>query len=147
MPRSVQILAQVLPDPDSAYPLVFKPYKLDISQFGEKKRSEIEFDIQNRSDEELKLEVISYNPNYIDVDIPATVAAGAVVQGHVKVKDDKLEESFEKSLTIQATGPKENEKPVRFTVPVKRAYRNVTEHVNSAMSPPKPKGSSGGGGK
>ena len=146
LPRSVQILAHVLPNPDSAYPVAFDPYKLDISQFGEKKRTEIEFDIINRSPEKLKLEIVAYNDNYISVEVPDEIDANATVKGKVRVKPDKVDESFDKSVTFAVTGPNDK-KPIRFTLPVKRAVRKFSSKLNAAMKAPKSKSSKGSGGK
>ena len=43
--KRVQIIATVVLRPDSTYPLVMRPYKLDLTQFGDKVRKDIEFTI------------------------------------------------------------------------------------------------------
>lgn len=126
-------MAKVMPHPDSSYPVILKPYKLNINQFGEKSRTEIEFDISNVSDQDLEITLISYQDNFFSVDIPKTVGAGKAVKGHVKVTDEKAGESFDKSLTFAVQGA--NDKvPIRFTIPVRRVIRKLSAKVDSVMN-------------
>ena len=44
--KTVKITANIEIQPDSTYPIVISPYKLNISQFGEKVRDEMTFKIE-----------------------------------------------------------------------------------------------------
>lgn len=132
LPRSVQISATVLANPDSAYPVAVKPYKLDISQFGEKKRTEITFTLTNRSPEDLKIELVAHDPSFFTPTLPKTIKANGEATGTVKIKSEKVGESFDKSLTFAASPVNgSNQQPVRFTVPVKRTVRTLSAKADS----------------
>lgn len=134
LPRSVQITAHVLPRPDSAYPITFKPYKLDISQFGEKKRTKAKFTINNVSKSELEVSVIDYQSRFIDVDFKSTtIKPGESASGRVTINSDRIGESFEKSVTFVVKGEAQK-KPVRFTLPIKRTVRKLSSALDSTMT-------------
>lgn len=134
LPRSVQITAHVLPRPDSAYPITLKPYKLDISQFGEKKRTKAEFTVNNVSKTDLEIKVIDFQDQYFDVNFgPTTIKAGESAKGKVTINSDRVDQSFEKSVTFLVTG-KGQTKPVRFTLPIKRTVRKLSSTLDSTMT-------------
>ncbi len=121
--KRVQIIANVVSRPDSTYPLIMKPYKLDLSQFGEKLRDKIDFTITNVSDEKVDLSMISYSKDYFDVKLPASIDAGKTASGSLKLKKDVLKQNFEKSFTFETSDKNKS----RFTVPVKRQIRTSTK--------------------
>jgi hypothetical protein len=117
--KNVTITADVMARPDSTYPVVVKPYKLDISQFGEKTRDEMKFTISNVSDSDLTLTLASYPARYATVDLPKSVPAGKSASGTVKLTKKGVEGDFEKSFTIQVSDKANS----RFTVPIKRTVK------------------------
>lgn len=134
LPRSVQITAHILPRPDSAYPITIKPYKLDISQFGEKKRIKAGFTINNVSKLDLEIQVIDFQSRFIEVDFETTVIkAGESASGKVTINSAKVDQSFEKSITFVVKGESQK-KPVRFTLPVKRTVRKLSSALDSTMT-------------
>jgi hypothetical protein len=116
----VQIIATVVPRPDSTYPVVIKPDKLDMSQITEKVIDEYEFKIINRSDEDLEVILIADAPRFFELDLPKKIGAGESEEGQVKLLKSVLDESFEKSFTFELN----DEKNSRFTVPVKRRMKS-----------------------
>ena len=120
--KRIQILTNVVSRPDSTFPLVMQPYKLDISQFGEKLRDEIEFKIINVSDQPLELSMVAYPKELFHVILPASVQAGQTITCSLKLNKDAKESEFEKSFTIETS----DEDHSRFTIPVKRALRDAT---------------------
>ncbi len=100
-----------------------KPYKLDLSQFGEKLRDKIEFTITNVSDQKIDLSMISFASDYFDVKMPSSIAAGKAASCSLKLKKDVIDRSFEKSFTIETN----DEKNTRFTIPVKRKMRKSAQ--------------------
>ncbi len=130
----MQITTHVIADPDSTYPVVFAPYKLDISQYGTKKRAKIEFEINNVSKKDQAIELVSYDSRFMTLNIPKVVKAGETVKGSVKITDAKISESFTKSITLafKQSGP--NTKPVRFTIPVTRTVRPLSSKLDSVMT-------------
>jgi len=128
--KRVRIISQVVARPDSTYPLIIKPYKLDISQFGEKVRDEMKFNLTNISDQDIELSLIDRPEGYFDLELPDKVEAGKTAHGVLKLHDDTVEQSFEKSITIQLN----DEQSSRFTIPVKRTKRAVGQPATAAAT-------------
>ncbi|RKX25124.1 MAG: hypothetical protein DRP45_06650 [Candidatus Zixiibacteriota bacterium] len=117
--KKVTIIAEVVERPDSTFPVIIKPYKLDISQFGETIRDEIEFTITNVSEEDLEVQLVDLPQDLFELKLPGEVKAGESAEARLKLNKDMLEESFEKSLTIELN----DESETRFTIPVKRTVK------------------------
>jgi len=120
----VAIEADVTPNPDSSYPVVVKPYKIDISQFSEKPRNEVTFTIENVSDKPVELTLISFPDKLVEVDLPKVIEPGKTAEGTLRVKPDAVDQEFEKSFTFEVN----DENHTRFTVPIKRMVR-VQSHL------------------
>ena len=114
--KFVTITMNVVTRPDSTYPLIMRPYKIDLSQTGSKVIDEMSFEIRNVSDEDLKLKLGSYASEYFEVDIPKKIKAGETKKAKVRLLKKVLKKSFEKSFTIELSDEARN----RFTIPVKR---------------------------
>ena len=115
------ILAEVIQRPDSTYPIIVKPYKLDVSQFGDRVRDRMKFTVSNVSDKEVTLSLVAGMPNFAQIDLPKKIGAGQSASGELKLLPSVLEKSFEKSFTIEVQG--DAPKGIRFTVPVKRSVK------------------------
>ena len=115
-PKWVEINVNVVTRPDSTYPLIMRPYKIDLSQTGSKVIDKMSFEIRNVSDEDLKLKLVSYASEYFEVDIPKKIKAGETKKAKVRLLKKVLKKSFEKSFTIELSDEARN----RFTIPVKR---------------------------
>lgn len=124
--KHVEIIANVVKRPDSTYPAVIKPYKLDLSQFTDKVRDKISFDITNVSDVDLNLKLIAGYDDLFTLDLPKSIGAGKTAKAVLKLKKDAIAESFEKSFTFEF----DDEKNSRFTVPVKRTLRQTAKATN-----------------
>jgi len=121
VPFRLAIEANVMPRPDSAYPLVMEPYKVAFSRLNENSAGEKRFEIYNASDEVLELTMVSSASDFFEVDLPGTINPGATVLGKVTVREDKLNNSFEKSFTLRTNDSKSS----RFTVPVTQRVRQA----------------------
>ena len=117
--KSVKISCHVVMRPDSTHPIVIKPYKLDISQFGEKVRDRMSFNITNVSEQDLTLELIDLPVDLVEVDLPDKIEAGKSAKGELILKPKAIEESFEKSITIEL----DDQEKSRFTIPIRRVLR------------------------
>ncbi len=117
--KSVQISCSIATRPDSTYPILIKPYKLDLTQFGEKVRSETKFTIENISDQDLDLTTVSSPSEFISLTLPKVVKAGKTAEGVAKLTKAGVDAEFEKAITLQLS----DEKSSRFTIPVKRSIR------------------------
>lgn len=117
--------------PDSTYPITISPYKLDLTQAGEKVRSEMKFTITNSSDQDLSLALISLPTDLATVTIPKAVKAGKTAEGTIKLTKAGLDAEFEKAVTLQVSDSKNS----RFTIPVKRAVRSQAAVDPAAGTP------------
>ncbi len=115
----VIIHANVVKRPDSTQPVIIKPYKLDISQFGDKARNEMKFTITNVSDSDLNVRLIDLPKDLFEVTLAENIAAGKTAEGLLKLRPEALETPFEKSFTFEC----DDTETSRFTVPVKRAVK------------------------
>jgi hypothetical protein len=123
-------VSQIVARPDSTFPIVIKPYKLDISQFGEKVRDEMKFNITNVSETDLEIALIDMPEGIFELKLPDKVEAGKSAQGVLKLDGEALELSFEKSITIELN----DEAKSRFTIPVKRTVRMPGESASAEGS-------------
>jgi hypothetical protein len=121
-PTKLTIIANITTRPDSTYPVIIKPYKVDISQFGEQTRDQMTFSISNVSDADLHPTLVSVDENAFTVTLPATIRAGETAEGVVQLTAKALTESFEKSFTFSLS----DGSSTRFTVPVKRTVKSPT---------------------
>jgi len=117
--KTVKIQTQIVIQPDSTYPIVISPYKLNISQFGEKIRDEMTFKIKNVSEQDVKPIIVDIPSDLFEVDIPDKIKAGKTEEAVLKLKEGALEQNFEKSFTIEL----DDEAKTRFSIPVRRALR------------------------
>jgi hypothetical protein len=140
--KYVQIKCDIVMRPDSTYPILIKPYKLDLTQFGEKVRSEIKFTIANISDKDLTADIISMPTELFELTLPKVIKAGKTAEGVVKLRKAAIDQKFEKTITLQLN----DEKNTRFTIPVKRDVRVPGQEASTpGASPVKPAPVGGGG--
>lgn len=130
--KSVQISCSISTRPDSTYPILIKPYKLDLTQFGEKVRSETKFTIENISDKDLDLSMVYSPSELITVTLPKVVKAGKTAEGVAKLTKAGVDAEFEKAITLQLS----DEKSSRFTIPVKRSIRKPGQEPTAATVVP-----------
>ena len=114
--KRLQIIATVISNPDSTFPLVIQPYKLDLSQKTNNVIDRMECGIRNVSDKDLKVEMVSGADEYFSVELPKLIKPGELAKAKVILNKAVLGRSFDKSMTLQAS----DEAGTRFTIPVKR---------------------------
>ena len=119
--KRVRMSVTMTERPDSTYPVINTPYKVDMSQFTEKKVTRKKLEIANVSDEDLQISLVAWAKEYFDVKMPKSVRAGKTVEAEIVLHEDVYDKSFDKSLTFELS----DEKHSRFTIPVKRTVRNV----------------------
>jgi len=115
--KYLQFSANIYKDPSKTEPIVLNPNIFDMSRFGEKDRTKLQFEITNASDKDLKLEVIDHPEAMLKIDFPDKIKAGRTETGKVEVKNFFKNIEFEKSITIELN----DKNHTRFTIPVKRA--------------------------
>ena len=114
--RKVGVTADVVVNPDSTYPVVFRPHVLDFYRDGETERDRISFDIENVSDETVAMKFVDFPGELIEVRLPRTIKGGETGTGYVYLKPQAADKEFEKSFTIELM----DEDATRFTIPVRR---------------------------
>ena len=115
---NVMIRTHVEQYTDSTSPLVISPARLDISQPTAIVRDSLSFSLENVTDQPVSISVVDCPADYIEPDLPLSVSARGTVEGVVRVRSGALDQSFEKSITIELDDTLET----RFTIPVKRVY-------------------------
>lgn len=104
---------------DSTYPIIIRPYKLDISQFGETIRDRMTFSLMNVSDQDIRLRQIDGFSDLFFIKLPKGIRAHSTWTGELVLRPKAFELSFEKSITITLL----DDSRARFTIPIKRAIR------------------------
>jgi hypothetical protein len=118
---TVQITSTIVRRPDSTFPVIVKPYKLDLSQIADKVRDEIKFTIRNVSDQKLSMKLVSGRADLFQVTLPESIEPGQTGEGVLTLTKAGIDTEFEKSFTFEL----DDETTTRFSVPVKRAIRNT----------------------
>lgn len=126
--KYVSITSQVVARPDSTYPIILQPYKLDMSQFTDKVIDEAKFTIRNVSDKELDLSTVAVPGSLMELDLPGSVKPGESVEAKIKLKEAGVDMSFNKSITISVSDADES----RFTIPVKRTIKDMSKQHTAA---------------
>jgi hypothetical protein len=117
--RYLQFMADVFTKPDSTYPIVFMPYKFDISQYGEKDRPYLEFTVKNISNQPVGISLIDAPPDMFKIHYPKKLKPGQTGKGKIEIAKAFVGHEFEKSITFQFSD-KDN---THFTIPVRRVIR------------------------
>jgi len=128
--KVVRISTDITTRPDSTYPLIIDRYKLDMSQFTERKVDKMRFELHNVSDQKLEITLVSWPDEFFEVKLPKSIKPGSTGKGEVKLRKDVLLSSFEKSFTLEVN----DESKTHFTVPVKRTVRKLGAEGLSASS-------------
>ena len=90
-----------------------------MSQFSDKVIDNAEFTITNVSEEALDISMIAIANDFFSVELPDQIKPGETISGKIKIDDDYLAKSFNKSFTIELSDQQKS----RFTVPIKRTIR------------------------
>jgi hypothetical protein len=129
--KMVRITTNVLVKPDSSYPVVIKPYKLDLTEIAVNQKGGAKFGIENISQQTLVPTLISWPTDCLEIVLPKQIAAGKTAEGTVRVKKEFVDKAFGKSFTFGLN----DEKKTRFTVPVTRTVTTPTQPGKSVAVP------------
>lgn len=130
--QAVKIRADVTASLHLISPVQCAPYKIDISQFGEQPRYEVEFHLLNVSQQRVRLRELIYPHDLFELTVPQTIpgsheelslqeyANGSFyVTGLLRLTEKGLASGFESSITIEANDSTGS----RLTIPVRRRMR------------------------
>lgn len=115
--KRVSFSANVVAQPDSTYPVVISPFKLNLPPTGGKEPGKVTFEIWNVSDEILKVTLIDQPEGMFDINLPDRIKAGKTKKASLKLREG-LNASFQKSITLEVRG-EDDASITRFTIPVK----------------------------
>ena len=117
---AIDIITYVVTRPDSTYPLMLDPYKIDLSQYGTTVRDRASFKITNVSDRDLNVKVVAGPDEYGTVTMPETIRAGETVEVPFQLKEGSIRRSFESSFTFELSDDSHS----RYTIPVRRRFHD-----------------------
>jgi hypothetical protein len=120
--KRVTFTAYVCGPADTTYPLRISPAILDMSESGQSGRNEMAVTITNVSDQKLKVTLIEWPEQLINVELPESIGPGQSAQAEVTLRHDLPDESFEKSITLEVNDAVSS----RFTIPIKRTVTELT---------------------
>ena len=108
---------EVVQNPDSTFPLVISPPRMDFSPVQGKRVTTAEVKIKNVSQEEIKLKVVDSPVDFFKIRFSKDkIKPSKEIDLEVRLNRDLKEDSFKKSITVEL-----NDKArTRFTIPVKR---------------------------
>ena len=113
----MRIKANVLVVPDSSYPIVITPYKLEFVEVDDKLPIKAEFKIKNVSPQPLVPHLVSSPEDQVSVVLPKIIKPGKSATGSVTLKTDYISISFDRSITIELS----DSNHTRFTIPIRVA--------------------------
>ncbi|HVP06541.1 MAG TPA: DUF1573 domain-containing protein [Candidatus Acidoferrum sp.] len=113
------LTAQVLPSLDSARPVSFKPYKMELTKLPTMQVDSVAFLVTNHSTFPAVLKVITPPVEQCEVSIPDSLPSGSQGMGYVKVKPAYKDKEFENSFTVLVSSSAKDP-TYRFTIPIRR---------------------------
>ncbi len=116
--KNVRIKTNIVTKPDSTFPIVITPAKIEFAQ-GDSAAA-LEFTITNKAKQPLTPRIVSAPRSLVSITLPPSIPGSESAKGTVTLKRAGLKAGFEKSLTIQLN----DEAKSRFTIPIKRTGPN-----------------------
>jgi hypothetical protein len=132
--RNITIKCDVVRAPDSTFPVVLQPYRISVSRAGSVEIDEGKASINNVSDQDLQVKVIDEPPGYFKIEPPKVIKKGTRADLKLKVNKQYLDETFEKSITLEFNDPAKS----RFTIPVVRRLIGQQAADNHPATHPEP---------
>ncbi len=114
---NLEFASTVMARPDSTYPIIVKPHKLDFSRLADSAEPEMTFTLHNVYSEPLQVDIVDYPDDLLAITMPTEIPVKGSSDGTVRLIDPNSTAAFEKSITIEVndlTGS-------RFTIPVMRS--------------------------
>ena len=112
---NLEFASTVMARPDSTYPIIVEPYKLDFSRLDPAADPEMTFTLHNVYSEPLEVDIVDYPAGLFEVTLPTEIPVKGSAEGSLRLIGDLSEGAFEKSITIKVNDLAGS----RFTIPVK----------------------------
>ena len=128
---NLQFLAEIVRRPDSTWPMTVLPYKLDLTQMGEKVRDRITMTLQNVGPDPISLKSISVPSELFSVKFPDQIAGNQTAKVELVLTPEAVKKEFVSSMTIEVTGKEE----YRYSIPVKRKLKTLEPSTTAVASP------------
>jgi len=115
-PFRVYMDCKVVRKPESTKVVTFSPFKFELARIGTRSVDSIGFEMFNKFDYDLQLEVVSSAIEECEISLPEILPTNQVSRGYIKVKPAFADQEFKRSLTVQFTDPNDT----RMTIPIRR---------------------------
>ena len=115
-PFRVYMDCMAIRKPESTKVVTFSPYKFELADIGEQSIDSIGFEMFNKFEYDLQLEVVSSPIEECEISLPEILPTNRVSTGYIKVKPAFADQEFKRSLTVQFTDPNDT----RMTIPIRR---------------------------
>lgn len=115
-PYVISLLANPYQDPTGAIAITAMPYRLEFGRYGDMSIDSMSFEIINRQDFTVVINLLIPPGPFVDLVLPDTVAASSASTGYAKLRPDYLDKEFITSFTVEAAGRKDH----RLTIPIRR---------------------------
>lgn len=112
--KKVRVMANIVSEPESTFPVVLKPFKLDFTTPNDTTPVQLKFTIANVSRQPLTPKLISAPHSLLSVALPTSIAPGGSGRATVTIEKSSLKSVFEKSITLEF----DDKANTRYTVPI-----------------------------
>jgi hypothetical protein len=124
--RQLTIIAQILTDRDSMFPLAVKPLMLEFLIDSDKSKRVKEIRITNVSDQDFDLNLVEFPDNLVSIEFPDSIPAGRTATAVVRLADKALSSEFKNSFTFEIN----DEDQTRYTVGIAGRLGTPTLKMN-----------------
>ncbi len=116
--KRVVIKTNIEANPDSTFPIVITPPKLEFKQMGDSMPEELDFTLSNKSRNTVTPKLVSSSLPTATVILPGAIPPGKSATGTIRIPKAGPRAGQEKSITIVL----DDSDKTRFTIPVKITF-------------------------
>ncbi len=124
--RQLTIIAQILTDQDSMFPLAVEPLMLEFLIDSDKSKRVKEIKITNNSEQDFDLNLVEFPENLLSIEFPESIPAGRTATAVVRLADKALNSEFKNSFTFELN----DEDQTRYTVGIAGRLGTPTLKMN-----------------
>jgi len=116
--KKVRINAWVASDISDKLPVIVKPHRFDLPQYGDEIIDSCAFTLRSKSSEVLYIKIIE-KPVEVEIDIPRQIAPRKTIKGIVRLNPSYRDGDLFKSVTFELS----DENKTRFSIPIEKSQR------------------------